>query len=455
MKKILIIEDDPIIGHIYKTRLEKDGYQTEVCADGQDGFYKIHEFKPDAVLLDLMLPKINGLDILKKIRAQAQFKQLPIFVFTNAYVPNMVEEVNKAGATRSFNKACVTPREIGDAIKKALSEEATAAVAPTAPGPETNPTTPKEGVTPPNPAREPAIFSNPATVIIPPPGTAIAGTNKGPDRPAVEPARSTESVLGCELGLIGSNDAQSQNELLNSFKSSTPEYLGSLRRATQEFVKSQDDSNRLTGLLALYRKVHALSGAAGIVGLRYLATITTSLEALLIELHQKPKNINASTIRTVAHSIDLIGDLLKSFDTTDPDLSSAKILVVDDEILSCRAILYALEKADLRAMSVESPQIALQQAMTANYDLIFLDVMMPELDGFDLCTKIRAGESNQKTPIIFVTSLNDFGSRARSTLKGGTDLIAKPFLFIELAVKSLTYVLRSKLARRTSDSRAA
>jgi putative two-component system response regulator len=71
---------------------------------------------------------------------------------------------------------------------------------------------------------------------------------------------------------------------------------------------------------------------------------------------------------------------------------------------------------------------------------------MPNMDGFELCTRIRALPLNKLTPIIFVTSLTDFKSRAKSTLSGGNDLIAKPFMFIELSVKALTYVLRSRLA---------
>src|SRR6267378_1165084 len=116
MKKILIIEDDPIIAHIYRSRIEKEGYEVEVAPDGQSGFYRIHEFHPDAVLLDLMLPKMNGVEILRKIRAQGQFCKTPIIVFTNAYVPNMIHESFGAGATQVFNKATLTPRQILDAL---------------------------------------------------------------------------------------------------------------------------------------------------------------------------------------------------------------------------------------------------------------------------------------------------------------------------------------------------
>src|SRR5438552_8479727 len=129
MKKVLIVEDDPIVAHIYKTRLEKEGYDLEVAADGQSGFYRIHEFEPDAVLLDLMLPKMNGVDILKKIRAEARYARTPVIVFTNAYVPNMINESFLAGATLVFNKATLTPRQIIDALYNAIFPGAAAGAA--------------------------------------------------------------------------------------------------------------------------------------------------------------------------------------------------------------------------------------------------------------------------------------------------------------------------------------
>ena len=67
------------------------------------------------------------------------------------------------------------------------------------------------------------------------------------------------------------------------------------------------------------------------------------------------------------------------------------------------------------------------------------------MSGFELCTKLRTIPGHARTPVIFVTGLTDFESRARSTLSGGNDLIAKPFLFMELAVKALTYVLKTRL----------
>ena len=80
------------------------------------------------------------------------------------------------------------------------------------------------------------------------------------------------------------------------------------------------------------------------------------------------------------------------------------------------------------------------------YDLIFLDIEMPEMNGFELCSKLRGFEVNKNTPVVFVTILNDFESRANSTISGGNDFIAKPFLFMELAVKAIVHVWRGRLA---------
>ena|SRR5436190_1688999 len=117
MKKILIIEDDPVAGYIYRNRLEKEGYQVEVAVDGQSGFDRLVEFRPDGLLLDLMLPKTSGIDLLKAIRNLDSFQNLPVIAYTNAFVPNMIEEAREAGATKVFDKLTMTPLMLADAFR--------------------------------------------------------------------------------------------------------------------------------------------------------------------------------------------------------------------------------------------------------------------------------------------------------------------------------------------------
>jgi DNA-binding response OmpR family regulator len=447
MKKVLIIEDDPVVAHIYRTRLEKEDYTVETCADGQAGFYRIHEFHPDGVILDLMLPKMNGIDILKKIRAQSQFNRIPIIVFTNAYVPNMIQEAFSAGASHVFNKATLTPRQILDSLHALVAGGSNPGIAAPqnsghiSPVPSSPPLSP---VAPLNTVAESSFHT---------PGQAAASNSNfnSNSNPSIAPVSATAPSTSANPAL-DSDDSAFQEELRGTFISSSVEIVGGLRKLLQDFTKSSDEAARMPFLAELYRRVHALTGSAGIAGFETLAQMAAALEVLLKELQEKPKNINASTLRTVAHSVDFIAELFKAPESALSTLPTANILVVDDEILSRRAVTYALEKASLKSVNVEDPTVALKLATGHTYDLIFLDVQMPGMDGFELCTKIRALPNNKATPIIFVTSLTDFKSRAKSSLSGGTDLIAKPFMFIELTVKALTHVLRGHL---TAQRKAA
>ena len=386
MKKVLIIEDDPIVAHVYRSRLEKEGYQVEVSVDGQAGYYQVHELRPDAILLDLMLPKMNGLEILKKIRAQTQFQNIPVIVFTNAYVSNMIQESFTSGATAVYNKATLTPRQVVDALHSAFCD--------------------------------------------------VELTTAEAARPAAAQGQDSNSPT----------DQLFQADLRKSFLEEAPKTLAELRKNLQALNKAGGDVERLAHLYELYRLVHALTGNAGIAGVRPVAQMASALEALLKELHDKPKNITPSTLRTTAHAVDFLGELVTSGIRDDlAETPPINILVVDDEILSRRAINYALEKAFLKSTSVENPEVALNLAREKRFDLIFLDVQMPGMSGFQLCEKIRELENNKSTPMLFVTSLNDFKSLAQSSLSGGNDLIAKPFMFIELAVKALTHIFRNRV----------
>ena len=130
-------------------------------------------------------------------------------------------------------------------------------------------------------------------------------------------------------------------------------------------------------------------------------------------------------------------------------MKSLRVLIVDDEPPARRKLVAMLkEERDLRIVGeAANGRDAAALIEEQEPDVVFLDVQMPGMDGFELCTKIRALPNHKNTPIIFVTSLTDFKSRARSSLSGGNDLIAKPFMFIELSVKALTYVLRGRLMK--------
>jgi len=123
MKKILIIEDDPIAAHVYRKRLEKEGYQVTVAGDGQSGFDRLIEFRPDGLLLDLMLPKTSGIDLLKAIRNLEFFQKFPVVAYTNAFIPQMIEQALAAGATKVFDKLTMTPAMLAEAFRVNMQVE--------------------------------------------------------------------------------------------------------------------------------------------------------------------------------------------------------------------------------------------------------------------------------------------------------------------------------------------
>lgn len=401
-KKILLIEDDQIFGNVYRNKLLLEGFQVEIAFDGEAGLELVRGFRPDAVLLDLMLPKLPGVEVIKKLRLEPEFQALPILVFTNTYLTSTVQEAWKAGATKCLAKADCTPKQVIHTLHSILAG---------------NDTLPK-------PARPVAV-----------PGPSHAGSATPPKNEFSE-----------EQAAASDTDQVFQAELQKSFLEGLPATLAALRALLQGLIKAENEAARLQRLYQLYNRVRSITSNASIVGMWQIAQMSDALEALLKELHEKPKNINASTLRTVASAIDFLGLLFERRGALPAKQAiEANVLVVDDEAISRRALIYALEKAKLKTVSVQDSLQAFQLLSQSKFDLILLDVHMPNMNGFELCSKLRTLPAYKRTPVVFVTSLNDFESRANSSMSGGNDFIAKPFLFIELAVKALVHVLRGQL----------
>src|SRR5882672_11204070 len=121
MKKVLIIEDDQIVANIYRNKFSHEGFQVEIALDGHVGLELVRSFRPDAVILDLMLPKISGVELMKRIRSEADFNDVPIIVFSNTYLTDMVQQAWKAGATKCLSKSNCTPKQVIEVIRSTLS----------------------------------------------------------------------------------------------------------------------------------------------------------------------------------------------------------------------------------------------------------------------------------------------------------------------------------------------
>ncbi len=121
MSKILLIEDDALFVKMYQKKLAHEGLELIAAYDGEEGVEKTKSEKPDLIILDLMLPKMSGSDVLKKIKEDPELGSIPVVVLTN--LSTSAEEVSRCiqlGVKGTFLKTNVTPAQMVDEIRKYL-----------------------------------------------------------------------------------------------------------------------------------------------------------------------------------------------------------------------------------------------------------------------------------------------------------------------------------------------
>jgi CheY-like chemotaxis protein len=124
MKRVLITEDDGLIAAIYRDSFEKEGFSAEVAPDGVVAIQRLKGNPPDVVVLDLMLPNVNGVEVLKYIRSQQRLEGLPVIVMSNAFAGALGREATAAGATKIFAKNACGPKRLMKEVRDLLAATA-------------------------------------------------------------------------------------------------------------------------------------------------------------------------------------------------------------------------------------------------------------------------------------------------------------------------------------------
>ena len=120
-KKILIIEDDKFLRQLIVQKLAKEGYETIEAVDGEQGLKEIQEKNPDLVLLDLILPGIDGFEVLSQMKKNEELAKVPVIILSNLGQQEDVQRGLNLGAVDYLIKAHFTPGEIVKKIRKALN----------------------------------------------------------------------------------------------------------------------------------------------------------------------------------------------------------------------------------------------------------------------------------------------------------------------------------------------
>ena len=121
-KKILIIEDDEFLLSMYSTKFEIEGYDVIMASDGEIGLEKVKTEKPGIILLDIMLPNMDGFDVLKGIKANRETSSIPVILLTNLSQKQDVERGLSMGADDYLVKAHFMPSEVVDKINRLLGQ---------------------------------------------------------------------------------------------------------------------------------------------------------------------------------------------------------------------------------------------------------------------------------------------------------------------------------------------
>lgn len=119
-RKILIVEDEKILAEMYREKLENSGFEVFSASNGEDGFDLAKEMKPDIILLDILLPRKNGLELLAQIREDSQIASMPVVVFSNYDDLKTIREAERLGIKDYLIKANYTPKEMLERLEKAL-----------------------------------------------------------------------------------------------------------------------------------------------------------------------------------------------------------------------------------------------------------------------------------------------------------------------------------------------
>lgn len=203
-------------------------------------------------------------------------------------------------------------------------------------------------------------------------------------------------------------------------------------------------------------KIRALTSHGEKAGLLRVADMSRAIEMLLRDLLAKPRHVAPSVLLTLAQAFDALKFLFEHAGTPAGQRSEdGRVIVVDDDEFTCEAVKRALKNVHLHVTAVHTGSAALQRLTGTHFDAVLLDIELPDADGFALCSQLRARPHYQRTPILFLTGHASFEQRTESVLRGGDDFIPKPFLFSELAVKVLSFVVRGPLKPDATASSTA
>jgi len=405
--KFLVVDDDLISRQAMSLALKKTFSQPDLAVDGETALAQAGQQAYDVIFLDVQLPGMDGFELCEKIRDTALNHTTPVIFVTGQSDFDARAQSTLSGGNDLMGKPFLTFEITVKALTLGLQNRLPVRVQKTLPKLDQRK----------HKADSPVTFQE------------VERPSTNATRPLLSTSATTEA-----------------DNFTDAFLARASTHLGPLRELCQTILQTPNEEKRQTMLADGFLRISSLISKNDSEVTHPAYEISAALEGLFKKMLQDPKHSTPSTLATAAAAVDLLNDLcvpgLKADLASNPPIH---MLVVDDDLVARRVIVGALQTVFTRPESAENGEAALALAVGRPFDVIFLDVIMPGMDGFEVCAKIRDTVSNRATPVIFVTGQSDFQTRAQINRNGGNDLMAKPFLTSEITVKALTFALRGRL----------
>ncbi|MCR4324318.1 MAG: response regulator [Candidatus Curtissbacteria bacterium] len=121
MAKVLLVEDDQFLQKMYQKKFQISGFEVEIAKDGEEGLSKMKALKPDIVLMDIMMPKLNGIDATAAAKSDETTRNIPIIILTNLSSTEDAQTAVKKGAVDFMVKSNFTPAQVVEKVKQVLA----------------------------------------------------------------------------------------------------------------------------------------------------------------------------------------------------------------------------------------------------------------------------------------------------------------------------------------------
>ena len=420
--RFLAVDDDPIGRRALSATLEKVLQKPDVAESGETALALATQTVYDVIFLDVQMPGMDGFEVCSRIHDTTPNAVTPVVFVTGHADFDSRAKSTRVGGHELIAKPFLTFEVILKALTLVLDTRMQQCVAAVPQCTEIK--------------EEPAETQDAPLASARASQETSAPLSDAPTRSDTPTLRHSDTPAPAEPG---------PDDFASGFFAQAPAQLEAVRNELLSLSQTTDEEERKDLLGGLYIQIHSLSSGAERAELHSVFRLSAALQALLNKLLEQPKYCTVSALETATAALDLLDELCRT--KLNPDLAQPpiRLLVVDDDPIARRAISGALQLALEKPDSAESGEAALILAAEKPFDMIFLDVLMPGLDGFATCARIHETVPNSKTPVVFVTGHSDMDSRDQATISGGSGFIPKPVLPAEIRVTALTFCVRARL----------